>query len=189
MEASVIEAAQTVRQRGEPVSQSMRFILPSDGVHLFCSDSQALKVTSSHCHNTMTKLLQAFFLTMAGATEMQLVHQVEYLKAENQILRSKLPKRIIVRETERQRLIKLGKAAGSALKHLISIVSIQRFNRWTAVKRQASRQSGEVVSGHLGDTGDRPGSGQRKRLGLYLALGRTQETGHQHRQDYAAQYP
>lgn len=33
---------------------------------------------------------------MAGATEKQLVRQVEYLKAENEILRSKLPKRITV---------------------------------------------------------------------------------------------
>lgn len=77
----------------------------------------------------MTKLFQASFLTETGGTEMQLVRQVEYLKAENQILRSKFSKRITVTAAERQRLIKLGKAAGSALKHLISIVGIRTFNR------------------------------------------------------------
>ena len=34
--------------------------------------------------------------------------QIEYLKAENRILRSKLPKRITVTTAERARLVKLG---------------------------------------------------------------------------------
>ncbi len=61
----------------------------------------------------MKSTLQAFFLLLAGATEKQLVRQVEYLKAENEILRSKLPNQITVTTAERERLIKLGKAVCS----------------------------------------------------------------------------
>lgn len=84
----------------------------------------------------MKSTLQAFFLLLAGATEKQLVRQVEYLKAENDILRSKLPKRIAVTGAERERLVKLGTAVGSALKHLITIVSIRTFARWVATKKK-----------------------------------------------------
>jgi len=87
---------------------------------------------------TMKSTLQAFFLLLAGATEKQLIRQVEYLKAENQILRSKLPTRITVTAAERERLVKLGKAVGSALKHLITIVSIRTFARWIATGKKAT---------------------------------------------------
>ncbi|MEX2214186.1 MAG: hypothetical protein WD768_08665 [Phycisphaeraceae bacterium] len=82
----------------------------------------------------MKSALQAFFPLLAGATEKQLVRQVEYLKAENQILRDKLPKRMTVTAAERARLIKLGKAVGSAIKHLITIVRIRTFARWSAAR-------------------------------------------------------
>lgn len=84
----------------------------------------------------MKSTLQAFFLLLAGATEKQLVREVEYLKAENEILRSKLPKQITVTAAERERLVKLGKAVGTALKHLITIVSIRTFTRWVATKKR-----------------------------------------------------
>jgi len=57
---------------------------------------------------------------------------VEYLKAENQILRDKLPKRITVTPCERARLVKLGTALGGALKDLITIVSPRTFARWVS---------------------------------------------------------
>ena len=41
----------------------------------------------------MAKLLQPLWMLLARATEPEMVGMVEYLKAENQILWSKLPKR------------------------------------------------------------------------------------------------
>jgi putative transposase len=45
-------------------------------------------------------------------------------------LRSKLPKRVTVTPREKQRLIKFGRPLGSAIKHLIIIVSPRTFARW-----------------------------------------------------------
>ena len=62
----------------------------------------------------------------------ELARQIQYLKAENEVLRSKLPKRITVTPSERQRLLKFGKAVGPAIRHLITIVSHRTFLRWLA---------------------------------------------------------
>jgi putative transposase len=57
---------------------------------------------------------------------------VEYLKAENRILRDKLPARITVTPRERARLVKLGTRLGAAIKDVITIVSPRSFARWVA---------------------------------------------------------
>ena len=54
-----------------------------------------------------TKLLHPLLMLIAQATEKELVQYIEYLKAENRILRNKLPKRINVTPAERAKLIKL----------------------------------------------------------------------------------
>ena len=77
----------------------------------------------------MLRLLQPLFTILATATDSQLAKMVEYLKAENQILRDKLPKRITVTPCERARLVKLGTALGGALKDLVTIVSPRTFAR------------------------------------------------------------
>ena len=51
----------------------------------------------------MSKLLYPLLLLVARATESELAQYVEFLKAENRILRSKLPKRIRVEAWERER--------------------------------------------------------------------------------------
>jgi putative transposase len=53
-----------------------------------------------------------------------------YLKAENRILRSKLPRRISVTPAERARLMELGVRLGSTIKELITIVHPRTFARW-----------------------------------------------------------
>ena len=53
-----------------------------------------------------------------------------YLKAGNQILRSKLSKRIELSNQERRRLVKHGKSLGARIKDLISIVSYSTFRKW-----------------------------------------------------------
>jgi putative transposase len=78
----------------------------------------------------MKKFVHPLLLLLARATEKELVQTVEYLKTENRILRSKLPKRIEVTPAERAKLIKLGVRLGSAIKKVITIVHPRTFARW-----------------------------------------------------------
>ncbi|MAD81044.1 MAG: hypothetical protein CMJ50_09420 [Planctomycetaceae bacterium] len=71
----------------------------------------------------MTRFLHPILLLVARATESELGRYVEYLKAENRILRDKLPKRISVTPAERDRLVKQGLRVGPAIKELIAIVT------------------------------------------------------------------
>jgi len=80
----------------------------------------------------MTRLLHPLLYLLAQATEKDLVMHIEYLKAENRILRTKLPKRITVTTAERARLVKLGVRLGSGIKELITIVHPRTFARWAS---------------------------------------------------------
>jgi putative transposase len=59
--------------------------------------------------------------------EKELVQMVEHLKAENRILRSRLPKRIQVMPAETAKLLKLGKRLGGKIKEVLAIVSPRTF--------------------------------------------------------------
>ncbi len=72
----------------------------------------------------MMRLIHPLLLLIARATEKELVLMVEYLKAENRILRKKLPRRIEVTPAERARLLKLGVRLGSAIHELVTIVHL-----------------------------------------------------------------
>lgn len=72
---------------------------------------------------------------LAGCTEKELARQVQYLKEENKILRSKLPRRITVTPSERRSLFKLGKPVGKAIKELITIVTPRTFARWVSADK------------------------------------------------------
>jgi putative transposase len=63
-------------------------------------------------------LFRSLLTLLATATDRALARQVQYLKAENDILRSKLPKRLTVTAQERQRLLKFGRPLGKAIKSL-----------------------------------------------------------------------
>jgi len=72
------------------------------------------------------------FLTLVGKLVGKLVHsrlvrQIEYLKVENEILRSKLKKRIKVTPSERKRLVRFGLTLNGDIRRLISIVSYSTF--------------------------------------------------------------
>jgi putative transposase len=80
-------------------------------------------------------------MLIARATEKDLVQSIEYLKADNRILRSKLLKRINVTPAERAKLVKLGVRLGSAIKELICIVHPRTFARWLSEgKTKAKRR-------------------------------------------------
>ena len=87
----------------------------------------------------MKALVQSFFLMMAASTDRELARQVQYLRAENRILRAKLPQRISVTAQERQRLLKYGKPLGTAIRELITIVSPRTFARWLNAEKESAK--------------------------------------------------
>ena len=80
----------------------------------------------------MARFFHPLLTLLANATESQLAQYVEFLKAENRILRSKLPKCVVCTPAERERLVKLGKPLGAAIKDLITIVTPRSFARWAS---------------------------------------------------------
>ncbi|MBS0207961.1 MAG: DDE-type integrase/transposase/recombinase [Planctomycetes bacterium] len=78
----------------------------------------------------MTNVFQSLLLVIAGATQKELARQVKYLKVENEILRSKLPKRITVTPKERRRLVRFAERLGSAIHQLATIVGPGTLLRW-----------------------------------------------------------
>lgn len=62
----------------------------------------------------MARLFQPLLFLLARSTEHELRRQIEFLKAENEVPRKRVPKqRIFLTKAERERLIKLGKAIGA----------------------------------------------------------------------------
>ena len=80
----------------------------------------------------MARFFHPLLMVLARATESELARYVEFLKAENRVLRSKLPKRVICTPAEKRRLVKLGKPLGPAIKELITIVTPRTFARWAS---------------------------------------------------------
>ncbi|MHC4124032.1 MAG: integrase core domain-containing protein [Planctomycetota bacterium] len=60
----------------------------------------------------------------------ELVRQIQYLKAENQVLRSKLGRCINLKACEKRRLVKFGLPLGGSIKDFMSIVSYTTFRKW-----------------------------------------------------------
>jgi len=89
----------------------------------------------------MAKIFHPLLMMLAGCTEKELARQVQYLKEENRILRSKLPKRITVTPEERRSLLKFGKPVGTAIKELITIVTPRTFARWASGEKEGSKKT------------------------------------------------
>ncbi len=75
-------------------------------------------------------LCTSLLLVIAGSTDKELARQVSYLKAENQIRRSRLPDRLSLAEHEKNRLIRFANNLGSALNELATIVTPGTIRRW-----------------------------------------------------------
>jgi putative transposase len=78
----------------------------------------------------MRTIFHSLMLVLTRVTKRDLARQVQFLKVENEILRSRLGKRVTVTVRERNRLLKFGKPLGSAIRELITIVSPRTFSRW-----------------------------------------------------------
>jgi hypothetical protein len=79
----------------------------------------------------MARIFHPFLFLLARSTDDDLRKQNEFLKAELEILRKHVPKKHIVLATaDRERLLKLGKELGPAIRHVITIVTCSTFRRW-----------------------------------------------------------
>jgi len=78
----------------------------------------------------MVNIVHPLLTLLASLTRQELAQQVRYLKAENEILRSKLPSRITLDNRERNTLVKHGKRLGGKIKDVMTIVSYSTFRRW-----------------------------------------------------------
>lgn len=94
-------------------------------------------------------LFHRLLRVLAGSSENDLRRQIQYLKAENEILRSRIDRQIRVTPAERHRLMRLAKPLGAALKVLVTIVKPDTVLRWIReadrkqpVKRRGAREPG-----------------------------------------------
>ncbi|MEX0643477.1 MAG: integrase core domain-containing protein [Pirellulales bacterium] len=75
--------------------------------------------------------VQPLLFFLARCTRNKLIQQIEFLKAENEMLRKRVPKqRIWLQPDEKARLLKLAIAIGPEVRHLVSIVTYAAICRW-----------------------------------------------------------
>ena len=87
-------------------------------------------------------------LVIAGASQKELARQIKYLKVENQIMRSRLTRRVDVTPTERARLVKFaGKLAAKVLQQLVTIVHPDTLLRWVREDRRGTRKQPPAYRG------------------------------------------
>ncbi|MEQ9207296.1 MAG: integrase core domain-containing protein [Phycisphaerales bacterium] len=117
-------------------------------------------------------------LALGRSDHDQLIAQIQYLTIENQILRSKLPKRVSLTSKERRRLIRFGKAVGDELRHLISIVQFSTFQKWLRApknkkpkKRTGRPRTSAEIRKLVLEMSKSPGWGYTRILGELRKLG------------------
>ena len=117
----------------------------------------------------MKNLYHQLLLVIAGATQKQLASQIQYLRAENAILRAKLPHRISLTAQEKNRLVKFAAKLGKAFNELVSIVNPDTLRRWI----RQSKTPGGITPAQKG----RPRTKQEIRA-LILQLARGNDWGY-----------
>jgi len=79
-----------------------------------------------------TRFINPLLLLLVTASRAHLAKQIQYLKAENEVLRARLPEHIRTSPAERAKLLKFGKPLGASIKDVITIVHPRTFARWVA---------------------------------------------------------
>ena len=85
----------------------------------------------------MGRIFQPLLFLLARCTRNELTRQIEWLMAENEMLRKRVDnKRIFLDQEEQSRLIELGQAIVSDLKPIINIVSYSTYLSWLRKERE-----------------------------------------------------
>lgn len=87
----------------------------------------------------MPAILKSLFVSLLSTEHRDLVRGMEFLRAENRILRDRLSRQVRLTPAERFRLIRIGRPIQSLAQRLISVVSSGTFARWL---RQRTRSPG-----------------------------------------------
>jgi putative transposase len=87
----------------------------------------------------MKRIFQPLLAVLAAATDRKLARYVQFLKADNHILRRGLRQRVIITPQEGRRLLKLGKPLGLGLRELITIVTCPTFLRWVRESKSKTK--------------------------------------------------
>lgn len=88
----------------------------------------------------MTDWFSPLLFYLARCTENELRRQIEFLKAENEMLRRRVPKqRIFLKPKEKEKLLKLSAALGPGAYKIVSIVHKRTYQRWVSEKNHGKR--------------------------------------------------
>lgn len=104
----------------------------------------------------MRAIVHPFLTLLASSSRQDLAAQNRLLKAENKILRSKLPKRITFTDQDRRTVVKHGLPLGGAIKSLLSIVSYSTFRRWVRAIEDREASAKPRAKGKDASKGGRP---------------------------------
>ncbi len=78
----------------------------------------------------MAWLFHPLLLLIANSTSSELAAQVQFLKAENALLRARLGQRVRLTDDEKRLLVQLGTAVGKGIKAVLTVVSYKTFRVW-----------------------------------------------------------
>ena len=95
---------------------------------------------SEQSYTRNNRIFQEFLFLLGHVVHSNLMRQIDYLKVENQILRSKAGKRVNVTAYEKRKLLKYGLPLNGSIRHFISIVSYSTFRKWATSGIPASKK-------------------------------------------------
>ena len=102
----------------------------------------------------MVWLFQPLLNLISRSTDSELARQVEFLKAENTILRKRLGRSAVLTSEEKSLLVKLGEAIGAGIAALLTIVTYRTFQNWAKATRPAQPADETAKKGGRPKTSD-----------------------------------